>query len=141
MTSWTLYQMRRYAEAIEKAQKALELDIDLPHAKLVELYRECDVFALPSIVMGSYGRQDVIPNVLAEAMAVGTPVVATAIAGIPELIDDEQNGLLVPQRDPVRLADALERLHREPATAARLGAAGRSKVERIWNREQNLDAR
>jgi glycosyltransferase involved in cell wall biosynthesis len=98
------------------------------------------VFALPSIVMGSYGRQDVIPNVLAEAMAVGTPVVATAIAGIPELIDDEQNGLLVPERDPVRLADALERLQREPQTAARLGAAGRTKVERIWNREQNLDA-
>jgi glycosyltransferase involved in cell wall biosynthesis len=112
----------------------------LPHARLVELYRECDVFALPSIVMGSYGRQDVIPNVLAEAMAVGTPVVATAIAGIPELVDDEQNGLLVPERDPVRLADALERLYREPATAARLGSGGRAKVERIWNREQNLDA-
>jgi glycosyltransferase involved in cell wall biosynthesis len=112
----------------------------LPHAALVELYRQCDAFALPSIVMGSYGRQDVIPNVLAEAMAVGAPVVATAIAGIPELIDDEQSGLLVRERDAVALADALERLHSDPSTAARLGAAGRAKVEKIWNRENNLDA-
>jgi glycosyltransferase involved in cell wall biosynthesis len=129
-------------------KRAVELGISdrvtlagyLPHAKLVERYRECDAFALPSIVMGSYGRQDVIPNVLAEAMAVGTPVVATAIAGIPELIDHEQNGLLIPERDPNALADALQRLHGDPATAARLGAAGRSKVEKIWNREHNLDA-
>jgi glycosyltransferase involved in cell wall biosynthesis len=111
----------------------------LAHGKLVELYRHCDVFAMPSIVMGAYGRQDVIPNVLAEAMAVGTPVVATAIAGIPELIDPEQNGLLVPERDPVALADALERLWKEPTLAARLAASGRAKVERIWNRERNLD--
>jgi glycosyltransferase involved in cell wall biosynthesis len=111
----------------------------LPHGKLVELYRSCDVFALPSIIMGGYGRQDVIPNVLAEAMAVGTPVVASAIAGIPELIDSEQNGLLVPERDARALADALERLWRDPALAARLAAAGRAKVERIWNREKNLE--
>jgi glycosyltransferase involved in cell wall biosynthesis len=111
----------------------------LPHASLVELYRSCDVFAMPSIVMGNYGRQDVIPNVLAEAMAVGTPVLATAIAGIPELIDDEQSGLLVPERDPRALADALERLWKDEALAARLAAAGRAKVERIWNRERNLE--
>ena len=73
-------------------------------------------------------------------MAVGAPVVATAIAGIRELIDHEQNGLLVPERDAQALADALERLRKEPATAARLGAAGRNKVEKIWNREHNLDA-
>lgn len=111
----------------------------LPHAKLVDLYRACDVFALPSIVMGGYGRQDVIPNVLAEAMAVGTPVLATSIGGIPELIDDGQSGLLVPERDPRALAEALERLWMDPALAARLAAAGRAKVERIWNRERNLE--
>ena len=111
----------------------------LPHAKLVDLYRACDVFALPSIIMGGYGRQDVIPNVLAEAMAVGTPVVASSIAGIPELIDHDQSGLLVPERDPKALADALERLWKDPALAARLAAAGRAKVERIWNRERNLE--
>jgi glycosyltransferase involved in cell wall biosynthesis len=111
----------------------------LPHGRLAELYRSVDAFALPSIVMGDYGRQDVIPNVLAEAMAAGVPVVGSHIAGVPELIDDGENGLLVPERDSTALADALMRLWREPDTAARLAMAGRRKVERIWDRENNLD--
>jgi colanic acid/amylovoran biosynthesis glycosyltransferase len=109
------------------------------HGQLVELYRRADVFALPSIVMGKYGRQDVIPNVLAEAMATGLPAVGSRIAGIPELIEHGVNGLTVPERDPEALADALERLWRDPETAARLGAGGRRKVEQIWNRTTNLE--
>ncbi len=106
--------------------------------RLAELYRQSDVFAIACIAIGGFGRQDVIPNVLAEAMAVEIPVVATRMAGIPELVEDGVDGLLVPQRDPVAIADALERLEREPETAARLAAAGRAKVERIWDRERNL---
>ena len=49
---------------------------------MVDLYRTADVFALPSIVMGNYGRQDVIPNVLAEAMAVGVPVIVAVAVGV-----------------------------------------------------------
>lgn len=110
----------------------------LGHERLAELYRTADAFALPSIVMGSYGRQDVIPNVLAEAMAVGVPVIGTRIGGVAELIDDGESGLLVPERDAVALADALERLWEDRALSARLSAHGREKVERIWNRERNL---
>jgi len=108
------------------------------HERLAELYRTCDAFALPSIVMGSYGRQDVIPNVLAEAMAVGVPVVGSRIGGVPELIDDGESGLLVQERDAVGLADALERIWEDRGLASRLSAKGREKVERIWNREKNL---
>jgi colanic acid/amylovoran biosynthesis glycosyltransferase len=108
------------------------------HERLAELYRASDAFALPSIVMGSYGRQDVIPNVLAEAMAVGLPVVGSRIGGVPELIDDGESGLIVPERDAVALADALERIWDDRALASRLSAKGREKVERIWNREKNL---
>jgi glycosyltransferase involved in cell wall biosynthesis len=108
------------------------------HDRLAELYRSADAFALPSIVMGSYGRQDVIPNVLAEAMAVGVPVIGTRIGGVAELVDDGDSGLLVPERDPVALADALERVWEDRALAARLATRGREKVERIWNRERNL---
>jgi glycosyltransferase involved in cell wall biosynthesis len=111
----------------------------LNHEQLLDLYRAADVFALPSVVMGRYGRQDVIPNVLAEAMAVGIPVVGTNVGGVSELIDTEQNGLVVSERDAEALADALERLWEEPAMAARLGRAGREKVERIWNRDVNLE--
>jgi len=111
----------------------------LGHRDLLELYRNSDVFALPSVVMGRYGRQDVIPNVLAEAMAVGIPVVGSNIGGVPELIDDGENGLRVPERDAHALADALERLWRHPDEARRLARAGREKVERIWDRDRNLD--
>lgn len=108
------------------------------HERLAELYRSSDVFALPSIVMGSYGRQDVIPNVLAEAMAVGLPVVGSRIGGVAELIDDGESGLIVQERDAVALADALERIWEDRSLANRLSAKGREKVERIWNREKNL---
>jgi glycosyltransferase involved in cell wall biosynthesis len=106
--------------------------------RLVELYRKADVFALPSIVMGNYGRQDVIPNVLAEAMAVGVPVIGSSIGGVPELIDDGENGLLVRERDARGLADALEKLWKDPDAARRLANAGREKVESIWDRDTNL---
>ena len=111
----------------------------LGHEELAELYCSVDVFALPSIVMGRYGRQDVIPNVLAEAMAVGLPVVGSRIGGVSELIDDGENGLLVRERDVEGLADALERLWLEPKTAERFALAGREKVETIWDRNKNIN--
>jgi colanic acid/amylovoran biosynthesis glycosyltransferase len=107
--------------------------------RLAEIYRTARVFAMPSITLGRYGKQDVIPNVLAEAMAVGLPVVGTDIAGIPELIEDRVSGLLVPQRDASALADALASLLADPAWAARLADAGRTKVRKIWDRERNLE--
>ena len=128
-------------------RRAAELGIDgrvtlhgyLRHEQLRRLYRDADVFALPSVVMGRYGRQDVIPNVLAEAMAAGLPVIGSAIGGVPELVEDGTDGFLVPQRDVGALADALERIYREPDLAGRLATAARAKVERIWDRERNLE--
>ncbi len=116
----------------------LKLHGFLDHGRLLELYRDADAFAIGSMEMPGLGRQDVIPNVIAEAMAVGVPVVATDMAGIPELVEDGVDGLLVAQRDPEAMADALERLAREPEKAAALARSGRAKVERIWDRDTNL---
>jgi glycosyltransferase involved in cell wall biosynthesis len=69
--------------------------------------------------------------VLAEAMSLGKPVVATAIGGIPEVVTDEQTGLLVPPADPGRLAAALCRILTDPALAGRLGEAGRRHATRF----------
>jgi glycosyltransferase involved in cell wall biosynthesis len=64
-----------------------------------------------------------------EAMAMGMPVVATDSGGVPELIDDGVEGLLLPPQDPERLSDALLRIAREPELAERLGKSAHLKVE------------
>ena len=98
--------------------------------ELIALYREADLFVLSPHVLEN-GDRDGIPNVLMEAMSVGLPVVATDVSGIPELIEHDRSGLLVPSCDEIALADALERLL-DPLYGhllrARLGADGRKRV-------------
>ena len=95
--------------------------------QLRALYARATVFALPSIVLDD-GDRDGIPNVLAEAMAMGIPVVSTPISGIPELIRSGENGLLVPERDATALADAVARLLADGDLRTRLAVQGRSRV-------------
>ncbi|MFQ5856327.1 MAG: glycosyltransferase [Anaerolineae bacterium] len=108
-------------------------------AEIAELLRNAGVVAAPSVPT-SIGRREGIPVVLMEAMASGVPVVASDISGIPELVEDEHNGLLVPPRDAWALADALERLHGDPALCRRLGQAGRNKVLREFDLHTNAAA-
>jgi len=90
-----------------------------------------DVVVVPSVVDRG-GNVDGLPNTLLEAMACGRPVVASRVAGIPDVVDDDRNGLLVPEKDPAALAAALRRLVREPETRERLGqAARRDAVDRL----------
>jgi colanic acid/amylovoran biosynthesis glycosyltransferase len=87
-----------------------------------DIYGSADVFCLPSLAEG-------LPVVLMEAMAFEVPVVSTRIMGIPELVDDGRSGLLVTPSRLDELTDALERLITDPALRARLGRAGREKVQ------------
>lgn len=95
--------------------------------ELRALYARARLFALPCQVMDD-GDRDGFPNVLAESMAMGLPVVSTSISGIPELIDDGLHGLLVPPRDAAALALALRRLLQDDALHARLATAGRQRI-------------
>jgi glycosyltransferase involved in cell wall biosynthesis len=95
--------------------------------EVVPLYRAANVFVLPCLVTED-GDRDGIPNVLIEAMASGLPVISTRISGIPELVDDMVNGILVAERDIRAIADAIELLCVQPALARRLGEQGRTKV-------------
>src|SRR6185295_19152459 len=95
--------------------------------RLFEEYRRATVFCLPCRVLEN-GDRDGIPNVLAEAMACGLPVVTTAVSGIPEVVDDNMNGLLVPPEQPEAIAAAVCRVHAEPGLAERIGYAARETI-------------
>jgi glycosyltransferase involved in cell wall biosynthesis len=77
-----------------------------------------DIFVLPSV-------NEALPTVLVEAMAAGLPIAATDIGGIPEMVEPGVNGILLPPRDPAKLAHACCRLLDDPGWAARLGSRGR----------------
>ena len=91
-----------------------------------DLLRQTDVFVMASFAEG-------LPVVLMEAMAAGTPVVATRVAGVSELVDDGRSGLLVPPADPDALAAAVGRLLGDAELRRRLAAAGRAMVQREFD--------
>lgn len=89
---------------------------------LLQLYADSDIFVLPSITEGS-------PKVIPEAMTKGLPIVATRVGGIPELIEDGVNGILIEPRDPVGLANAIELLATNPIMRRTMGKASVDKAE------------
>ena len=94
--------------------------------ELLDQYRRASALCMPCRLLPD--DRDGIPNVLVEAMAAGTPVVATAVSGIPELVTDGVNGLLVDPEEPAQLADALVALHEDRDLAARLSTEARTTV-------------
>jgi len=96
-------------------------------------YQSADIFVLPSFAEG-------LPIVLMEAMAMELPVVSTYVNGIPELIREEKEGLLVPPADVDALAGALMRMVRDPILRGELGRAGRLRVMEKYSLEQNVAA-
>src|SRR5229473_4505698 len=91
-------------------------------------YQRAAIFVLPCMVTPN-GDRDGIPNVLYEAMASGTPVISTPVAAIPELVDSGRNGLLVEQRSPQMLADAIDELLADADLRDRLARAARNTIE------------
>lgn len=95
--------------------------------ELAPIFQRADLFALTPFVTDD-GDRDGVPNVLVEAMACGTPVVSTAVAGIPELVRDGRNGLLAAAHDVAGIAAALTTLIDNAGLRAQLGAAARTTV-------------
>lgn len=107
----------------------------LTDSEVEQAFASAAVFALPCQEMED-GNRDGIPNTVLEAMARGLPVVSTTLASVQEAVEDGAHGLLVPQRDPVRLADALERLLGDADLRHRFGNAARAHVAEKFDRVQ-----
>jgi phosphatidylinositol alpha-1,6-mannosyltransferase len=117
-----LPRLQRLAAELGVADRVQFLE-NLSREELAACYARADVFALPSTGEG-FGL------VFLEAMAFGCPVVGAACGGITDLVEDGVNGLLVPPRDPGRLAETLNRLLRDEVLRAELGRHGREIVRR-----------
>ncbi|MBV8379053.1 MAG: glycosyltransferase family 4 protein, partial [Verrucomicrobia bacterium] len=94
----------------------------LPQTELVDLLAQSSLFVFPAI-RDSLGDTDNLPTVLIEAMASRLPIVATEVAGIPEIVQHNENGILVPEKDPTELAKAIRLLAGNEALLDRFGKA------------------
>jgi glycosyltransferase involved in cell wall biosynthesis len=101
---------------------AMELPGTLPRAEVIRRLRGADVFCLPSTYEG-------MPLAILEAMSLGLPVVASAVSGNPEAVEDGVSGLLVPPESAHQLAEALVTLLADAALRRRMGEAARRRVE------------
>jgi glycosyltransferase involved in cell wall biosynthesis len=104
----------------------------LPNDAVRLAMRRAAAVCVPSVTAAS-GDAEGLPSVILEAMAEAAPVVASRHAGIAEAIEHGRSGLLVPEGDPLALADALEHLVAQPALRARLGAAARQVAAERFN--------
>lgn len=103
-----------------------------PQGDIVRLVGEAAVFAAPSVV-GEDSNRDGLPTVLLEAMALGTPCVATDVTGIPEVVQHHDTGLLVPQHAPSALADALATLLDDAPLRHQLARRARALIEESFD--------
>ena len=115
---------------------SIELAGEREPREVTEAYAWADVFWHTGIV-DSQGDRDGLPNVVPEALAHALPVISSAAGGAAEAIHDGETGLLVNPQDTVALAEAIERLARDPILCRRLGTDGRAWVEENFLAEKN----
>ena len=125
-------ELERYAAALGLADR-VQFEGALDFDRVEHLYRRADLFVLASFDEG-------LPVVLMEAMAMQVPCVATSVAGIPELIRDGVDGLLVAPSDLESLAEAMLALVRDPERRRRMGEAARQRILACYDLRRNTAA-
>ncbi len=111
----------------------------LPFSKVLAGFKDADIFVMPSL-RTEKNDMDGIPNVVLEAMAARVPVIATDVSGIPEVVQDNKTGVLLPSENPALLADAIEALSQDPERRQRLAAAGREQIDRRFDLKKTTTA-
>lgn len=107
-------------------ENRVSLNGSLPHERVIEVVRSASVFVFPSKTEG-------FPVSVAEAMAVGLPVVASPVGAIPDMIDEGKGGFLVRHDEPERYAEAISKLQAEPALVDSMGKYNRTKALREYD--------
>ena len=108
-----------------------------PQREVRQHLAAASVFVLPS-VLDPEGGMDNLPTVIMEAMAAGLPVISTNIAGIPEMVVQNETGFLVQPADPIALAKAIEDVIDDRLLAQRLGEAGHQRAQELFSIEKNV---
>lgn len=107
----------------------------LAHEQVLEQFQQADCFVLGCRIAGS-GDRDGIPNVMAESMAMGVPVVNTPVSGVPELIEHEHTGMLVDATNPQDLARTLKRIVTDLDLREHIIPAARERVSQVFDNKQ-----
>ena len=128
----------RLREQIERLGlgDTVELIGPKPQFEVKQYVSSAAVFAAPCVV-GSDGNRDGLPTVLLEAMALGTPCVSTDVTGIPEVLRDGKTGLMVPQHNPAKLAEAIERLLHDSQLRVNIARSARRLIEDEFSIDRN----
>jgi len=129
-------KLRRQIEEL-KLQNCVELPGPKPQHEIRKYLAAGTVFVLPSVV-DREGGMDNLPTVVMEAMATGLPVISTWIGGIPEMVIDNETGLLVSAGDAGGLADAIEKVIADLSLARRLGESGYRRTVELFLIEKNV---
>ncbi|MEO7723459.1 MAG: glycosyltransferase family 4 protein [Chthoniobacterales bacterium] len=116
--------------------KSVVLTGALPQGEVITRLARSTLFALPCVAETG-GGMDNLPTVLMEAMAAGLPIVSTAVAGVPEMMEEGVTGLLVPEHQPPALGDAMARLLHDRSLAISLGEAGWRRASDLFAIEQS----
>jgi glycosyltransferase involved in cell wall biosynthesis len=121
-------------------QGRVELIGPRPQSEIIKEIQGAAVLAAPCVV-GKDGDRDGLPNVIQEALALGTPVVTTDVTGIPEVVRDGDTGLQVPQYTSAALAAAIERLLRDRELRVHLASRARRLIEAEFDIRRNTARR
>ena len=118
-------------------ESCVKLAGPLTQSEIVSRLAFATIFVLPC-TREADGGMDNLPTVIMEAMAARLPVISTPLGGIPEMIEHEINGELVPEHDPAAICAAMERLIADPARARKFGDRGQEMVREKFSIEANV---
>ena len=113
-------------------ERSIEFTGYIPDGEIPYYYSESDIFVLPSIV-DENGDTEGLGVVLVEANACGTAVISSRVGGIPDVIEDGYNGLLIEQKQPLQLAEAIQTLCENDSLRKEIGQRGMEKVKKEFS--------